>query len=172
MRPKKAPQTNRTETLSPNYGQNPGSKQEFLTLAPLLVQRNDLVDELHAREAPPLGLPDSLGVIPLLLSEQIYIQHPLSLSLSRRSRTMEQREENVVGESVYANGGLRRHSKTLFRCFRSHKNGIISFHTPEFYVSYIHSHYYSCFVPFYTLKFRIWALTMQYRTNIAFVSQS
>lgn len=46
------------------------------TLAPLLVEEDDMVDEWNVGEAAVLGLPDALGVVALLLPEQVDIQHP------------------------------------------------------------------------------------------------
>lgn len=46
------------------------------TLAPLLVEEDDMVDEGNVGEAAALGLPDALGVVALLLPKQVDIQHP------------------------------------------------------------------------------------------------
>jgi hypothetical protein len=46
-----------------------------LTLAPRLVEDDDLVDELDGREAAALRVADELGVAALLLAEEVDVEH-------------------------------------------------------------------------------------------------
>jgi len=69
----------------------------ILTLAPLLVEVDDLVDDVDVGEAAALGLPDDLGVVPLLFPEQIDVQHsaPVSVSVSLSLEGWRKRKEET-----------------------------------------------------------------------------
>jgi hypothetical protein len=47
----------------------------LLTLAPRLVEDDDLVDEVDGREAAALRVADELGVAALLLAEEVDVEH-------------------------------------------------------------------------------------------------
>lgn len=54
-------------------------REREITLTPFFVEIYDLVDDLDVGETTPLRFADEIGIAALLYSEQIDVQHSLSL---------------------------------------------------------------------------------------------